>query len=282
MRDRRPSALHTATLGLLLLLAGGVTVSSIPASVAREDPGAYKAIRKSPQWGRLVGTCRIAKAVPVPDIEVRVNGGTEKRPTPRIAYDEKTLGLSNCVVWLEGVKEGKPWPNGRHAVLAHVDRAYVPHVHWIPVNTQLALVNMDDETDNVHGFLGRQGRETTVFNLFVGPKCVIGDAANTYLERPGHHLILSDCCPSKSAHVFVVTHPYYSEPTGMRGTYAIEDIPPGTYTVVCWHEGMQHKARRSKDGRLLRYDFGEPIRIEKTITLEKQQTTTLDFTIPAP
>ena len=38
-----------------------------------------------------------------------------------------------------------------------------------------------------------------------------------------------------TAFVGVVNHPYFAT-SGVAGTYTIENVPPGTYTIQAWHE----------------------------------------------
>ncbi len=66
-----------------------------------------------------------------------------------------------------------------------------------------------------------------------------------------------DIHPWMNAYVAVVDHPYYAV-TGPDGSFELENLPPGTYTIEAWHE---------------KYDV-----IERTITIGDDETQTLDFT----
>jgi hypothetical protein len=51
-----------------------------------------------------------------------------------------------------------------------------------------------------------------------------------------------DIHPWMHAYIFVMDHPFFSV-SGDDGAYAIEGLPPGDYTLECWHEklGKQRK-----------------------------------------
>ncbi|MEZ5421113.1 MAG: carboxypeptidase regulatory-like domain-containing protein [Vicinamibacterales bacterium] len=46
-----------------------------------------------------------------------------------------------------------------------------------------------------------------------------------------------------SAFVVVFNHPYF-QVTDADGRFRIDNVPPGTYTVVGWHEGEARAAQR--------------------------------------
>jgi len=61
--------------------------------------------------------------------------------------------------------------------------------------------------------------------------------------------------------VLVLENPYFTIPS-VGGKYAIEDVPPGDYTLVGWHERIKP--------------------ITRTIHVTAGETTRLDFNIPIP
>jgi hypothetical protein len=61
--------------------------------------------------------------------------------------------------------------------------------------------------------------------------------------------------------VLVLDNPYFAQPS-LTGRYVIDDVPPGEYTVVGWHERIR------------------PVR--RTVRVVAGETARLDFDIPLP
>ena len=59
-----------------------------------------------------------------------------------------------------------------------------------------------------------------------------------------------------SAFVLVFNHPFFTT-TDVEGRYHIDNVPPGTYTVVAWHEGDSAEPRpvAVPDGGAAELDF---------------------------
>jgi hypothetical protein len=51
-----------------------------------------------------------------------------------------------------------------------------------------------------------------------------------------------DIHPWMAAYLGVVPHPYYAV-SGEDGTFAIENLPPGRYTLEAWHEKLGTQTR---------------------------------------
>jgi hypothetical protein len=63
-----------------------------------------------------------------------------------------------------------------------------------------------------------------------------------------------------SAVVLVLENPYFAVPAS-TGRYSIDDVPPGEYTVVGWHERIKPVTRtvRVTAGETARLDFNIPL-----------------------
>lgn len=152
----------------------------------------------------------------------------EKVPDDRLVVS-RAGKIKNVVVTLEGISEGKPWPDQRPQ-LANKGGRFLPHVQIVRTGTLLEIVNRDPVLHNTHGY--QDGR--TVFNL-AQPN------ANQVIKRPLRRAGLIDImCDSHdwmSAWIMVQGHPYVAV-TGEDGAYAIDHVPPGTYTLTAWHEKL--------------------------------------------
>ena len=264
----------TLALPLILLLPVSGTADGRRSS--------YRVIEPTAAWGRVEGTCRIGRAVDVPTIRMACGEHAGKRSSPRIVYDARSRGLANCLVWIEDISAGKRWPlamdvEDRTAFAATTSDGYVPHVQWVRTGTQLGWLNRSKAEDNVH--LYRAG--ATQANFMIPPGASRRDLGDLYLDKRGVYAALSDCWLGVSAYVLAFEHPYVARPTSRSGRYELTDVPPGTYTLVCWHEGMRHDEERV-DGRIVRYRSGPPVEVRKKVTVPAKGTVTVDFVVPAP
>jgi len=144
--------------------------------------------------------------------------------------------LANAVVFLDGVTVETP-PDPVEAVLDQKGCLYIPHVQAVPVGSTLTVVNSDDVLHNTHAYLGG---ERTIFNLAMPQK---DQRIPRPLRRPGLVNVQCDAGHTwMSAYIYVFDHPWFAV-TGPDGTYALRNVPPGTYTLTVWHEKLGTQSR---------------------------------------
>jgi plastocyanin len=140
----------------------------------------------------------------------------------------KRAVAKDVLVYLEGVKA--TIPSGllaRPATVASRDKSFEPHVQAVPVGKAVSFPNMDDIMHNV-------------FSLSKGNRFDLGlyknGAKKDYVfETPGLVRIYCNIHPQMSAYVQVMENPYYAW-VARDGSFLIEDVPPGSYTLRVWHE----------------------------------------------
>jgi plastocyanin len=168
-----------------------------------------------------------------------------------------------------GAPAGRPAPDARRAVVyletapigafdedqrprMRMDQrseTFVPHLLAIPVGTIVDFPNSDSTYHNVFSLskakrfdLGRYAR---------------GRSKAVRFDTPGIVRVFCDIHSHMSAFVLVFGHPYFAT-TDADGRYRIDDIPPGTYTVVAWHEGQARETRSviiPPQGGIVEQDF---------------------------
>ena len=199
--------------------------------------------------------------------------------------------LGNAIVSLRGLAAGKDWPpawrgEDRALVVDQKGCIYVPHVAVIPPGTQLVILNSDAAEHNIHGYKG--DFSNTKFNVSSPPGSRVADVSEAYLEDPATYLVKCDIHPWMNAIYFVAPHPYHEvtseKPDSARGTEAGEvvftDVPPGTYEVVVWHEGMVETPVLS-DGKISGYSYTADI-VESAgrVTVTPKGTVAHEVAIP--
>lgn len=86
-----------------------------------------------------------------------------------------------------------------------------------------------------------------------------------------------------NAEIIVIPHPYYTI-TDESGRFELSGVPPGNYQIVAWHEGWsvlrQENAFDVLTERPVRRPiFSEPKTWEKAVTVQANQSTTVNFSI---
>lgn len=141
--------------------------------------------------------------------------------------------LKNVLVYLKKGYQGKPTPPvpAEKALLDQIDCRYVPHVMAVRVGQALTIRNSDGTLHNVHA-VGTANKE---FNLGQPVKGMTADKTFTSPEVAVH--FKCDVHPWMGARVAVLEHPWFAV-TGEDGSFSINDVPAGTYTVEAWHEAL--------------------------------------------
>ncbi len=107
---------------------------------------------------------------------------------------------------------------------------FVPHVLGIQANQKLRITNSDPTQHNIHP----TPRNNTEWNYSQpnGAPPMFKSFARAEVLIP----VKCNQHPWMRAYIGVLPHPFYavSKPDG---SFEIKDVPPGTYTLVAWHEG---------------------------------------------
>ena len=190
--------------------------------------------------------------------------GTTKKSSRLVVG--KSGGVMNAIVWLEGVKEGKKRARNPQFVLDQSGCEYVPHVLLLPSGAVLDIVNNDPILHNVHTYDGERGRKT-LFNIAQPVKGQRTTVKQATFSRPGVYLTTCDAGhPWMSAYIIVTGHPYFAI-TNAGGEFTLDDIPPGSYTLKMWHEGVTVVKEELEHGTPKAYVYEAPYEQEKKVTV---------------
>ncbi len=162
-------------------------------------------------------------------------------------------GLKNVIVYLKDAPKGT-FVLQTPVVLDQVKCVYVPHVLAVQTGQTLRLKSSDAVLHNVH------------------LKCAVNPDVNYGFPSPGQRDIQlnlaeapfpvrCDVHPWMSAWVGVFDHPWFAV-SGEDGSFTIEHVPPGTYTLVAWQEVLPQQEQR--------------------ITISNSGETDVKFVFPAP
>jgi plastocyanin len=165
-------------------------------------------------------------------------------PTPRDMPD-----LLRSVVYLESAPRGAFETNeGGRAVMDQRNETFVPHVLAISTGTTVDFPNSDKFYHNVFSL-----SKTRSFDL---GRYAAGNSRQVRFDRAGIVRVFCDIHSHMNAFILVFSHPFFAMTDG-DGRYHIDNVPPGTWDVKAWNEGIASDSRpvTVPDGGVAEQDF---------------------------
>ena len=154
--------------------------------------------------------------------------------TRKIDYVRVKNGkLLDTVVYLTKVKSGKPFPAG--LAKEKIDQKgceFKPFLQVMRNGSKIAAVNDDPVLHNIHTYeiIGRTKK--TVFNVSQPNPGTVTKTVK--LKRGVAMKVECDAHDFMHGFVFVAKTPYFAK-VAEDGSFRIDDVPPGKYTVKVWH-----------------------------------------------
>jgi hypothetical protein len=141
-------------------------------------------------------------------------------------------GLGGAVVWLDDIRRGKDIPLERRLELEIDKCRLVPRVQAGVVGSAVNVIAHDPFREHLHFLAGGEpGPRASV--LLGQDEQVI--PTNLPFSKPGLVIVKDSDHPWPTAYLAVFDHPYFAV-TAPNGTFTIDGVPPGHYTVKVWHE----------------------------------------------
>jgi len=138
---------------------------------------------------------------------------------------------AGVVVWIEGLRSGKPLPIERRFDITNDRCTLVPEVQAVIAGGTLNVRSLDaveHQTRIVH----RDGNEVLATIRETDEGQVVPN--ERVLARPGILELACDVHVWTRAWIAVFDHPYFAV-SGPDGSFVMDSLPPGTYQIRAWH-----------------------------------------------
>jgi hypothetical protein len=185
--------------------------------------------------GTISGTVTFAgDPVPAPetlaiDKDVEVCGKEHK--SDELMISGKNKGVMNAVVSIKEIKTDKKLSIPKDKLKFVQDKcSFSPRVLVLPVKTEFEILNKDPLTHNIHTF----GKDNATINRGQ-PKTV--PVITHSFDVPERIKVKCDIHKWMQGWFIVSADPYVAL-SNANGGFTIKDVPPGTYTLEVWHEGL--------------------------------------------
>jgi len=185
-------------------------------------------------------------------------------------------GIANTVVYLKDVREGKRFQGSPQPAIHQEGCEFLPHIQLARENDPLVVVNNDRVLHNVHAY-DYGANQRTIFNIAQpvrGLKARI-DAS----QFRGARIVMVTCDaghPWMSAFLIRQDHPYYAI-TDSHGNFHIDNIPPGTYTIALWHEGVKIVRKEMEKEKVSRYTYEEAYTQSREVVIPRRGPVRVEF-----
>lgn len=143
-----------------------------------------------------------------------------------LMVDKATKGIKWAVVKVAGAK-GK-W-NGKQATIDQQVCKFRPHVLVTPPG-KITVLNSDGV---LHNFRSASTKNPPINRAQPGFR----KQMEVELKQPEIVKVTCDAHPWMAAWIVVSDHPYVAV-TDEKGTFTIENVPPGSYTLEVWQETL--------------------------------------------
>jgi len=142
-------------------------------------------------------------------------------------------GIAQAVVFVQTPPAGKALPAGtRAAVMDQVHKQFVPPLLPVVVGTEVHFPNHDQIHHHVYSFSRTKSFEIPLYKGEEAPPVLF--------EKAGVVKVGCNIHDWMSGVILILPTPYYVT-TDDAGGFVLRDLPPGTYSLACWHELSQTK-----------------------------------------
>ena len=164
--------------------------------------------------------------------------------------------IQNVVVSIKGISGGKSWSVPEDGLtLDQKGCSFDPHVLVVPAGQAFNILNNDGILHNVH----THGRNNRPVNK-AQPKFLT--KLSMKLNEAEFVRVTCNVHSWMEAWIVVAEHPYYAV-SDENGSFQIDNVPPGDYTLEFWHETLGVQSRS------ITISAAETVRVDMTFSVNE-------------
>jgi len=141
-------------------------------------------------------------------------------------------GLGNVVVAIEKIDKGKAYNKKKIIAFDNKDCMFIPHVTTAVKRQKLGINNSDPVLHNTHLYYGAKLK--TMYNIALPLQ---NKVIKKKIRKTGVVTVKCDAHEWMLGYVYVSKHPYATV-SAANGSFAIKDVPAGSYKIKIWHEKL--------------------------------------------
>jgi plastocyanin len=184
----------------------------------------------------------------------------------------KEKGVQHAFIYLEGVQSSESFRPQKALLVDQKNCQYAPHALIVPAGSKIEITNSDPILHNVHAHQFTDQGQQTLFNI-AQPVRGQRTSVDTSLTPGIVFLTCEAGHPWMSGYLFVANHPFVAV-TGDDGEFMIEGVPPGTYRIKMWHEGVTLKQNIKS---LQRYEYEAPYETAQEVIVQANGEAIVNF-----
>jgi plastocyanin len=206
----------------------------------------------------VTGVVKLAAAAPaMPNIQMSADPYCASQHASAPAKDEEVVAgpggeLENVFVYIKQINGNFP-ASTTPAVIDQHGCQYHPHVLGVQVGQPLQIKNSDNTLHNIHAL-------PVVNSAFNEGQPVQGMVSTKKFDKAEitPFKVKCDVHGWMKAWMAVMPHPFYAV-SQANGTFTISNLPPGSYTLVAWHEKYGAKEQQltvaAKESKAVNFTF---------------------------
>lgn len=149
-------------------------------------------------------------------------------------------GLGNAVVWLDGVRSGKALPLEKRLELESDHCLLSPRVQAAVVGSAVNVLGHDEFRQHLRFIVAGEPQARAAVLLGRDEQVIPTELP---AKAPGMVIVKDVDHSWPRAYLAVFDHPYFAV-TKPDGSFTIDSVPPGEYTLVAWHERTGRSEQR--------------------------------------
>lgn len=228
--------------------------------------------------GQIMGHVKFVGTPPkIEPIKVNKNEdycGNEK--ASEVLIVGKDGGVRFAVGYLENVDKGKAINRTKQTDLDQKKCLFTPHVNTITKGTDLATINSDTVLHNANMEVKElpEGDEKQGIQMFNFGQPKQNQVYVKKVRKMGQVKVTCDSHTHMRGYILAFDHPYHAV-TDETGTFVIDNIPPGKYTLKVWHESWKLTGH-DNDGRPL---YAKPVLLTKEVDVTAKGIVHVNFEV---